>query len=154
MNGFGFIQNPILTRAQSERTAAAPASELSRPIFVFRAGRNQLLTERHDPVLDRHARRRRPRLRPFYRPVALAADAASGALVATLLRSRRSAVPTISSVRHVVVHSRAEWLASHPHRRGLKTLVADAVAVEPVVGLGHELAAYGHCFREGSVISY
>ena len=67
MNGFGFIQNPILTRAQSERTAAAPASELSRPIFVFRAGRNQLLTERHDPVLDRHARRRRPRLRPLYR---------------------------------------------------------------------------------------
>jgi hypothetical protein len=63
----GFIQNPILTRAHYERTAATPASELSRPIFVFRAGRNQLLAERHDPVLDRHARRGRPRLRPFYR---------------------------------------------------------------------------------------
>jgi hypothetical protein len=35
--------------------------------FVFRAGRNQLLAERHDPVLDRHTRRRPPHLRPFYR---------------------------------------------------------------------------------------
>ena len=79
MNGFGFIQNPILTRAHYERTAATPASELSRPIFVFRAGRNQLLAECHDPVLVRHARRGARVCGPSTGAVALAARAASGA---------------------------------------------------------------------------
>jgi hypothetical protein len=36
------------------------------PFFVFRAGRNQLLSERHEPVLERHARKRRPHLLPFH----------------------------------------------------------------------------------------